>query len=83
MLRPSLPTLLDISIETRIADDEGHNGPLGSVPRASRKWLAKTQLKQSKLVIWVGLGCDLRRGDEWGALDNALMRSPEDWPALR
>jgi len=50
---------------------------------SSRKWLAKTQSKQSKLVIWVELGSELRREDEWGALDNVLMRSPEVWPVLR
>ncbi|KAF8805819.1 hypothetical protein BYT27DRAFT_7191978 [Phlegmacium glaucopus] len=83
MLRPSLPTLKDIRIETRIDADQGYDDPLSGLCHELEKLAGQNMFETIKLVIWVDASCDCKRGDEWGELDNILMRSPEDWPALK
>ncbi|KAF8805818.1 hypothetical protein BYT27DRAFT_7191977, partial [Phlegmacium glaucopus] len=83
MLRPSLPTLKDIRIETRIDADQGYDDPLSGLCHELEKLAGQNMFETIKLVIWIDFGSDCKRGDKWGELDNVLMRSPEDWPALK
>ncbi|KAF8814295.1 hypothetical protein BYT27DRAFT_7130101 [Phlegmacium glaucopus] len=83
MLRPSLPTLRDIRIENRIDTDQGCDDPLSGLCHELEKMASQNTVETIKVVVWIDLGCDCKRGDEWGELDNVLMRSPEDWPALK
>ncbi|KAF8811373.1 hypothetical protein BYT27DRAFT_7336357 [Phlegmacium glaucopus] len=87
LLRPSLPTLVNIHIETciHIIDKAcDHFSCLCHVPSLCRELQAmvgQNTVKTIKLVIrGVQVGYDCR---QWGKLDKILMGSPEGWPALR
>jgi len=81
MLKPSLPTLVDIVIEYYIDDDdETYDGPLAGLCHELEKMIGQNVVETINLDIWVDLGCDCTR---WGELDDVLMGSPEGWPALK
>jgi hypothetical protein len=78
MLKPSLPTLVDIHIEYSIYDED--DGPLAGLCHELEKMVGQNVVETIKLLIWVHPGYDCTRWDE---LDDVLMGSPEGWPALR
>ena len=81
MLKPSLPTLVNICIEYSIdGDDEAQDGPLAGLCYELEKMVGQNVVKSIMLTIHVHSGCDYTR---WGELDNVLMGSSESWPALR
>ena len=82
MLKPSLPTLVNIDIEYYINDkDETNDGPLAGLHHELEKMAGQNVVETIKLKIWVQQGCyDCTR---WGELDDVLMGSPESWPALK
>ena len=81
MLKPSLPTLVDIDIEYYIEyDDEAYDGPLAGLCHELEKMIGQNVVETINLDIWVELGCNCSR---WGELDDVLMGSPEGWPALK
>ena len=82
MLKPSLPTLVDINIKCYIDidDDETKDGPLAGLCHELEKMVGRNVLKAIKLSFWIQEGYDCTR---WGELDDVLMGSPEGWPALR
>ena len=82
MLKPSLPTLVDIEIEYYIVnDDETQDGPLAGLCRELEKMASQNVVEKIKLLVFVRSGSyDCTR---WGELDDVLMGSPEGWPALR
>ena len=81
MLRPSLPTLVDIFIEFYIDDDdETYDGPLAGLCHELEKMVGQNVVETIKLVIMVHPGCDCT---QWSELDDVLMGFPEGWPALR
>ena len=82
MLRPSLPTLVDIEIEYSIVNDaETQDGLLADLCHELEKMAGQNVVETIKLVVVVrSVFYDCTR---WGELDKVLMRSPEGWPALR
>ena len=82
MLKPSLPTLVDIDITCYIDndDDEANDGPLAGLCHELEKMAGRNVVKAIKLTFWIVGSYDCTRWDE---LDDVLMGSPEDWPALR
>ena len=81
MLKPSLPTLVDIYIKYDIDnDDETYDGPLAGLCHELEKMVGQNVVETIELLIWVYSGYDCTR---WGELDDVLMGSPEGWPALR
>ena len=85
MLKPSLPTLMDINIEYYIDNDDSDGtdaGPLAGLCHELEKMVGQNMVETIKLLIWVGPGdYDFTR---WSELDSVLsMGSPEGWPALR
>ena len=83
MLKPSLPTLVNINIEYYYVDsyhDEAYVGPLVGLCDELEKMVGQNVVETIKLVMWVWQGCDCKR---WGELDDVLMGSPKGWPALR
>ena len=83
MLKPSLPTLVDIDIGYYINDDddeEALGGPLSGLCHELEKMSGQNVVETIILVIRVQTDCDCTR---WGELDDVLMGSPEGWPALR
>ena len=83
MLKPSLPTLVNIKIEYHIDCDydETSDGPLAGLCHELEKMVGQNVVETIDLVIWVLSGCyDCTR---WGELDDILMGSSESWPALR
>ena len=81
MLKPSLPTLVDIYITCRIEnDDETYDGPLAGLCHELEKMVGQNVVETIELVIWVQPGYDCTR---WGELDDILMGSSGGWPALR
>ena len=83
MLKPSLPTLVDIRLEYYINndDEETSDGPLAGLLFELEKMAGQNVIKTIEFLVWVHSGWyDCTR---WGELDNILMGSPEDWPALR
>ena len=85
MLKPSLPTLVDICIECddQIGDDDGDGlsyALLGGLYHELEKMAGQNVVETIKLTIWVSPGNDCTR---WGELDDILMGSPEGWPALK
>ena len=83
MLKPSLPTLVDIYIDFYIDDDDGetYDGPLAGLCHELEKMAGQNVVETIKLQVWVRSGFyDCTR---WGELDNVLMGSPESWPALK
>jgi hypothetical protein len=80
MLKPSLPTLVDIYIEYYIVNDEDETYALGGLCHELEKMAGQNVVETIKLLIWVHPGNhDFTR---WGELDDVLG-SPEGWPALR
>ena len=83
MLKPSLPTLVNIKIEYYFDDDcdETSGGPLAGLYHELEKMVGQNVVETIELVIWVmSGGYDCTR---WGELDDILMGSSESWPALR
>jgi hypothetical protein len=82
MLKPSLPTLVDIDITFHIDNgrDETYDGPLNGLCHELEKMVGQNAVETIKLRIWVKQGYDCTR---WGELDDVLMGSPEGWPVLR
>ena len=81
MLKPSLPTLVDIYIEFYIDnDDETYDCPLAGLCHELKKMACQNVVETIKLLIQVQQGYDCTR---WGELDDVLMGSSEGWPALR
>ena len=83
MLRPSLPTLVDIDIRYYIIYDEVEtvDDGLAGLCHELEKMVGQNVVERIKLVILVHPGYDCTR---WGCeLDDILMGSPEGWPALR
>ena len=82
MLKPSLPTLVDIDITCYIDndDDETLDGPLTGLCRELERMVGRNVVERIKLLIWLQPGYNCTR---WGELDDVLMGSPEGWPALR
>ena len=82
MLKPSLPTLVDIDIECDIYNDDNETDdtPLAGLCHELEKMAGQNVVETIKLLILVYPGCDCTR---WGELDDVLMGSPEGWPALR
>ena len=82
MLKPSLPTLVDIDITCYIHndDDEAKDGPLAGLCYELEKMVGKNVVEAIKLSFWILEGYDCTR---WGELDDVLMGSSEGWPALR
>ena len=85
MLKPSLPTLVDIDIEYYIDGDEDEDktddGLLAGLCHELEKMVGHNVVETIKLLIWVqpgGYDCTGR-----GELDGVLMGSPEGWPVLR
>ena len=79
MLKPSLPTLVDIYIDYYI-DGEIYDGPLAGLCHELEKMAGQNVVETIKLEILVGPDFDCTR---WGELDDVLMGSPEGWPALK
>ena len=81
MLKPSLPTLVDIYIDYNVVnDDETQNGPLAGLCHELEKMGGQNVVETITLHIRVQQGYDCTR---WGELDDVLMGSPDGWPALR
>ena len=80
MLKPSLPTLVNIYIRCSIEVNETDDGPLAGLCHELEKMVGQNVVETIELLIWVFPGCDCAR---WGELDDVLMGSPEGWPALR
>ena len=82
MLKPSLPTLVDIDIECDIYNDDNETDDtlLAGLCHELEKMAGQNVVETIKLLILVYPGCDCTR---WGELDDVLMGSPEGWPALR
>ena len=82
LLKPSLPTLVDIDIICYIDNDEDvtNDGPLAGLCHELEKMAGQNVVKTIKLTFWILEGYDCTR---WSELDDVLMGSPEDWPALR
>ena len=80
MLKPSLPTLVDIDIRYYIDGDETYDGPLAGLCHELEKMAGQNVVETIELLIWVWPGYDCTR---WGELDDVLMGSPEGWPALK
>ena len=81
MLRLSLPTLVDIEIEYYIdSDDESHDGPLAGLCYELEKMSGQNIVKTIQLRIWVKSG--RYNCTRWAMLDDILLGSPQDWPAL-
>ena len=82
MLKPSLPTLVDIDITCYIDndDDETLDGPLTGLCRELERMVGRNVVERITLLIWLRPGYNCTR---WGELDDVLMGSPEGWPALR
>ena len=79
MLKPSLPTLVDIYIDYYI-DGEIYDGSLAGLCHELEKMAGQNVVETIKLEILVGPDFDCTR---WGELDDVLMGSPEGWPALK
>ena len=83
MLKPSLPTLVDIDITYDIDndDDETFDQPLGGLCRELEKMTGQNVVETINLRIRIQhANYDFTRWDE---LDDVLMGSPEGWPVLR
>ena len=83
MLRPSLPTLVDIDIRYHFNYDEVEtdDGPLVGLCHELENMIGQNVVETIELVILVYPGYKCTR---WGyKLDDVLMRSPERWPSLR
>ena len=83
MLKPSLPTLVDIDITYDIDndDDETFDQPLGGLCRELEKMTGQNVVERINLRIRIQhANYDCTRWDE---LDDVLMGSPEGWPVLR
>ena len=78
MLKPSLPTLVDIYIECFI-DDGVYGLPLGGLCHELKKMFGQNVVETIELIC-VYRGNDCMR---WGELDDVLMGSPKGWPALK
>ena len=79
MIKPSLPTLVEIDLTFDII--ETYDGPLNGLCHELEKMVGQNVVETIKLKIWVEQDCyDCTR---WGELDDVLMGSPEGWPALR
>ena len=77
MLKPSLPTLVDIYIECVI---EGGFAPFSNLCHEFEKMAGQNVVETINLMIWTFSSFD---GTKLGELDDVLMGSLEDWPALR
>ena len=81
MVKPSLPTLVDIDITYQIENDhEIYDGPLSGLCHELEKMVGQNVVETIKLMIWVKPGYDCTR---WAELDDVLMGSSGGWPALR
>jgi hypothetical protein len=84
MLKPSLPTLVDIYIEYYIEDDydETYDGPFAGLCHELEKMVGRNVVETIELLIWIYPG--YHNFTRWGELDD-ILGSPEGsgWPALR
>ena len=84
MLKPSLPTLVNIDIEYYINDDddddETDHGPLAVLCHELEKMAGQNVVETINLLIWVHPVYDCM---QWGELDDVLSVSPEGWPVLK
>ena len=81
MLKPSLPTLVNIDIEYHIfGGDETYIDPLAGLCHELEKMVGRNVVERIELLIRVNPSFDCTR---WSELDDVLMGSPEGWPALR
>jgi hypothetical protein len=81
MIKPSLPSLANIYIESYIInDDDDNDGPLAGLCHELEKMVGLNMVETIELLIWLHPGYDCTR---WGELDDVLMGSPDGWPALR
>ena len=85
MLKPSLPTLVDIDIVLSIDhddyDDKTDDDPLAGLCHEFEKMVGQNVVETIRLQVWVlDRVYDCTR---CGELDDVLMGSPEGWPALR
>ena len=82
LLKPSLLTLVDIHIDycTTNDEDEKSGNHLAGLCRELEKMAGQNVVETIKLLLWVPSDYDYTG---WGELDDVLLGSPEDWPALR
>ena len=81
MLKPSLPTLMDIKIEYYdIDDNETSDGLFADLLLGLKKMAGQNVVKTIELTWPHSDWHDCMR---WVELDDVLMGSPKDWPALR
>ena len=82
MLKPSLPTLVDINITCYIDNDEDvtNDVALAGLCHGLERMVGRNVVETITLTFWILEGYDCTR---WGELDDVLMGSPEGWPALR
>ena len=82
MLKPSLPTLVDICIEYDIDGNGLSDAPLGGLCHELEKMVGQNVVETIELKITIEVGPG-NINTQWGELDDILMGSPEGWPALR
>ena len=71
---------IDITCYIDNDEDEANDGPLAGLCHELEKMAGRNVVKAIKLTFWIVGSYDCTRWDE---LDDVLMGSPEDWPALR
>jgi hypothetical protein len=82
MLKPSLPTLVDIDITyDDNNDDETYDAPLDGLCRELEKMAGQNVVETINLRIRIR--DTYYKCTRWDQLDDVLMGSPEGWPALR
>ena len=82
MLKPSLPTLVDICIEYDIDGYGLSDAPLGGLCHELEKMVGQNVVETIELKITMEVAPG-NINTQWGELDDILMGSPEGWPALR
>ena len=71
---------MNIDIEYDIDSKDEHDGPLAGLCHELEKMAGQNAVETIELLVWLSGSFDCTR---WGELDDVLMGSPEDWPALR
>ena len=81
MLKPSLPTLGEISIDYATKDDdETYGSTLAGLCHEFEKMTGQNVVETIDLAVWVPSDYDYTG---WEELDDVLLGSPDGWPALR